>query len=195
MHVHLFSRVLTGESYVKSHVFPFESMLLEDAYYCDRIRVTSKPAELVSFTLRMFVKYGSLLDLLVLWRKSEGLRTEVRWLEDSGDLSEALSLLRTHCPVVEEELFIQCVATLDSDAPIVRRFALAQRVAGGSRCTPSIPPSGDSWPMAGWYGPRYAGAWGRSRRTRYCRPGELSSRLSVLMQPENPRSSQRPGAG
>jgi thymidylate kinase len=128
VHVHLFSRVLTGESYLKSHLFPFEAMLLENAYYSDQVRVTCKPAELVLFTLRMFVKYGSLLDLVSLRRKAESLKAEVRWLQNGGDLSEALSLLREHCLVIDEQLFVTCVETLDSDSPLIRRMILAQQV-------------------------------------------------------------------
>jgi thymidylate kinase len=120
--------VLTGESYVKSHLFPFEAMLLENVYYAGRMRVTAKPAELVLFTLRMFIKYGSLLDLLALRRKSKGLREEVRWLQEGGDLSEALSLLRNYCPVIDEQLFVKCVKTLDSDTPLLSRIILAQQV-------------------------------------------------------------------
>jgi thymidylate kinase len=128
IHVHLFSRVLTGESYVKSHLFPFEAMLLENVYYSGRIRVTSKPAELVLFTMRMFVKYGSLLDLVSLWRKPKSLKAEARWLQDGGDLSEALSLLRKHCPVIDEQLFVKCVGTLNSDSPLISRMILARQV-------------------------------------------------------------------
>jgi hypothetical protein len=128
IHVHLFSRVLTGESFVKSHLFPFEEMLLENVYDSGHIRVTSKPAELVLFTLRMFVKYGSLLDLIVLLRKSKHVKTEIRWLQDGGDLSEALSLLRKYCPVIDEPLFEQCVKTLDSDSSLITRIILAQQV-------------------------------------------------------------------
>jgi thymidylate kinase len=128
IHVHLFSRVLTGESYVKSHVFPFEAMLLENVTYADKIRVTSKSAELVLFTLRMFVKYGSLFDLVSLRRKSESLRVEVRWLQDGGDLCESLSLLRQHCPVIDEGLFVKCVETLRGDSPLITRMILAQQV-------------------------------------------------------------------
>lgn len=128
IHVHLFSRVLTGESYVKSHLFPFEAMLLENVYYSGPIRVASKPAELVLFTMRMFVKYGSLLDLVFLWRKSESLKAEVRWLQEGGDLSEALSLLRQHCPVIDEQLFVKCVETLNSDSPLINRMILARQV-------------------------------------------------------------------
>ena len=128
IHVHLFSRVLTGESYVKSHLFPFEAMLLENARYCEQIRVTSKPAELVLFTLRMFVKYGSLMDLVTLWRQSDKIRAEILWLEDGRDLSEALSLLKENCPVIDEKLFAECVETLKNDTPLKQRIILARQV-------------------------------------------------------------------
>jgi hypothetical protein len=128
IHVHLFTRVLTGESYVKSHLFPFEAMLLDNVYYFDQIRVTSKPAELVLFTLRMFIKYGSLLDLVSLWRKSDKVKEEILWLQNGCDLSEALSLLKTYCPVIDQELFVKCVETLNNETPLVRRMILAQHV-------------------------------------------------------------------
>ena len=128
VHVHLFSRVLTGESYVKSHLFPFEGMLLENVYYLDQLRVTSKPAELVLFTLRMFIKYGSLLDLVSVGRKRESVKGEVRWLQEGSALSEAVSLLSIHCPVINEQLFVKCVETLGSDGSLISRMILARQV-------------------------------------------------------------------
>lgn len=128
IHVHLFSRVLTGESYVKSHLLPFEAMLLEDGYYFEQIRVTSKAAELVLFTLRAYIKYGSPLDLLTLRRKAADLRAEVQWLLGDGDLSESLFLLRKYCPVVDEALFLRCVEVLDSNASLGERIKLARQV-------------------------------------------------------------------
>lgn len=128
IHVHLFSSVLTGESYVKSHLFPFETMLLGNVYDSGQIRVTSKSAELVLFTLRMFVKYGSFPDLVSLWNKSESLKKEVHWLQNGDNLSEALSLLRKQCPVIDDQLFINCVETLNSDRPLIKRMILARQV-------------------------------------------------------------------
>lgn len=128
IHVHLFSRVLTGESHVKGHLFPFDSMLLERGYNYKQIRVTSKPAELVLFTLRMFIKYGSLLDLVSLRGQSEKIKSEILWLQDNGGLSEALSLLKKHCPVIEKELFVKCVEALNSDHSLFRKMILAQKV-------------------------------------------------------------------
>ena len=73
-HVHLFSKVLTGESFVKSHLLPFDVMLIQNARFVGQIRVTSKSAELVLFTLRMYIKYGSVIDLIYLSKSAEQIK-------------------------------------------------------------------------------------------------------------------------
>lgn len=128
VHVHLFTRLLTGESLVKSHVLPLEAMLLQDGSRIGEVRVPSRSAELVLHVLRTFVKYGSLPDLVRLLRNPEAVEKETRWLRAGGDLSESVSLLRSHCPVIEEPLFRSCVAALEDDASLVSKLVLARRV-------------------------------------------------------------------
>lgn len=133
VHVHLFSRVLTGESLLKSHLFPFESMLLQNAGYVGPMRVTSKSAELVLYTIRMFIKYGSVLDLVYLLKNSEKIKSEVRWLKDGYDLTEALSLLKQYCPLIDESLFVKCIDTLEGEVSLIQRIRLARKVRGRIR--------------------------------------------------------------
>ena len=128
IHVHLFSSILTGESFVKSHLFPFEPMLLENADYFGQIRVTPKPAELVLFILRTFIKYGSLLDMMYLLRNSGDIRAELRWLQSGSDTSEALYLLEKYCPVIDKSLFMECIRTLNGTSSFGKRIMVAQRV-------------------------------------------------------------------
>ena len=128
VHVHLFSALLTGESYVKSHLFPFEGLLLQNTHFYGPLRVTNRQAELVLFTLRAFVKYGSLPDLLHLWRKTASLKREVTWLEEGGNREAALSLLATYCPVVEKGLFVDCLDAVSGDSSLITRILLARRV-------------------------------------------------------------------
>lgn len=128
IHLHLFGRVLTGESFVKSHVFPFETMLLENIDHIGRIRVASKPAELVLFTLRMFIKYGSLLDLVYLLRDSENIVAELQWLRADSDISEALCLLKKYCPVIDEPLFSQCIDALNGHSSLIKQVILARNI-------------------------------------------------------------------
>lgn len=128
IHVHLFSNVLTGESFVKSHLLPFEMMLLENTYNIGLMNVPSKPVELLVFVLRTFIKYGSLLDLIYLYRQSEDIKAESRWLEPRSNMSEALSLLRKYCPVIEEKLFVKCANTLSVNTSLRKRIMLARRI-------------------------------------------------------------------
>lgn len=127
-HVHLFNSVLTGESFVKSHSLPIERMLLENGGYFSGVRVVSKSAELVLFILRTFIKYGSLLDLLRLARSPESVQTELRWLLEGADMTEAVTLLGRYCPVIDEPLFIQCIETLDGTGLLAKRMLLARTV-------------------------------------------------------------------
>ena len=81
IHVHLFSSVLTGESFVKTHLLPFENMLFENTYNIGTMKVASRTAELVVFIVRTFIKYGSLLDVLMLAGKNGTIRDELTWLQ------------------------------------------------------------------------------------------------------------------
>jgi thymidylate kinase len=127
-HIHLFSRVLTGESFLKSHLLPFEAMLLENVRVDGQMRVASKSAELVLFTIRTYIKYGSILDLIYLLKKTEKVDSELNWLKDGGDLSTSLCLLNKYCPVIDEKLFIQCIDALDRKGSLTQRIRLARKV-------------------------------------------------------------------
>lgn len=128
VHIHLFTNVITGESFVKSHRLPFERMLLENCDKVDQLAVLSKQAELVIFVLRTFIKYGSLPDILRLFGKNGDLRTELLWLMNNQDIGKSLSLLNEHCPSVSESLFLSCIDAINENSSIIRRVFLAMRV-------------------------------------------------------------------
>jgi len=128
VHVHLFSGVLTGESFVKSHRLPFDAMLLDDTETLGSVRVPTKAAELVLFVVRTFIKYGSLPDLIRVARQAHTVRAECRWLESQCSVTDALSLLKVHCPPVGEQLFLECLGALRHDESLARRIRLARRM-------------------------------------------------------------------
>ena len=128
VHVHLFSRIITGESFIKSHQLPIEEMLLGNTRKIQGIPVPSKAAELVLFILRTFIKYGSFLDLIYLVRNRGNIEKELRWLQETNDLSEPLQLLKQYCPVIDETLFVKCLDSLSPDGSVVKRSMLARRV-------------------------------------------------------------------
>ncbi len=128
VHVHLFSRLVTGESFVKSHHLPFGEMLLQNTERVGRLPVLSRSAELVVFIIRTFIKYGSLPDLARLFRNLGGLNKELQFLIDGGDLSHSLCLLNEYFPVVDEPLFLKCVDAIDKNQSVLRRINLARQM-------------------------------------------------------------------
>lgn len=126
VHVHLFSHVLTGESFVKSHLLPIDRMLLDTQSYVGPVRVASKPAELVLFVLRVFIKHGSLPDLIRIGGASQALREELAWLRADGEISQATALLRRYCPVIDEGLFRRGIETIETAGSLLTRIRLGQ---------------------------------------------------------------------
>lgn len=128
VHVHLFNSVITGESFLKSHLLPFETMLLENRQSISNIFVTSKEAELVLFIIRNFIKYGSLLDIVYLIKGRDEITDELDWLLKDVDISKPMQLFKKYCPVIDEQLFLKCIAILKNNGSLFKRILLARQM-------------------------------------------------------------------
>lgn len=127
-HLHLFSSVITGESFVKSHLLPFEEMLLNDPETIGETKVAKRSAELVLFFVRNAIKHGSWLDLLYLSRQPTAVQEELAWLRAGSNLNEAKALLATYCPVIDEETFMEGLALLAEPGNLPAKVRFAWRV-------------------------------------------------------------------
>jgi thymidylate kinase len=128
VHVHMFTRVLTGESFLKSHLLPFEELLLENTYSANELTVTSKEAELVLFVLRMYIKYGSFLDAIRLLKSDKKVKEEALWLIDGSNMKQVGFLLDRYCPVVSEESFDACLNAILSGASFPKKWKLSHQI-------------------------------------------------------------------
>jgi thymidylate kinase len=128
VHLHMFTRVLTGESFLKSHLLPFEQMLLKDAYSINGMRIASKEAELILFVLRTYIKYGSPLDAVRLLKSEKKNRQEAQWLKDGSDMRQVEILLDQYCPVVSEKMFMGCLDAILGGAPYPQKWSLSRQV-------------------------------------------------------------------
>lgn len=134
-HVHVYFRVMTGESLAKNYHLPVEQMLLQNTRELDGLRVPTQAAELVTFTVRMMLKHTALVELLLLARaKTRGqLQEEARWLTRSGPggsdpVAEAVELAGRWLPAVEPVLFASALRSLTHPSPLRRRIALGRRL-------------------------------------------------------------------
>jgi thymidylate kinase len=128
VHLHMFTRVLTGESFLKSHLLPFEEMLLQNTYTADGMRITSKEGELILFVIRTYIKYGSPLDIPRVIKSEKKVREEALWLKDGSDMDRVTELLQRYCPLVSEKLFHQCLAAILEGASIARKWRLSYQI-------------------------------------------------------------------
>jgi thymidylate kinase len=128
VHVHAYYRVITGESLAKNFRLPIEEMLLEHTREVDSVRVPTKSAELVVFTVRMMLKHTSLVELALLARDRKQMQHEMKWLLESDSIAETLALVDCWLPSLDTDLFAACVAALNSPAPLLRRIVLGHRL-------------------------------------------------------------------
>lgn len=128
VHLHMFTRVLTGESFLKSHLLPFDEMLLENTYPVSGVMVTSKEAELVLFVLRMYIKFGSPLDIPRLLKSDKKVREEAQWLKDGSDMKQVGILLDKYCPVVSEKTFVECLDGILTRASFSKKWRLSYQI-------------------------------------------------------------------
>jgi thymidylate kinase len=128
VHLHIFARVLTGESFLKSHLLPFEEMLLRNTYSSNGMNVTSKEAELILFVLRMYIKYGSFLDVPRLLKSENKIQGEAQWLKDGSDLRQVFFLLNQYCPVVSEKIFMDALNAILNRADFLKKWNLSSQI-------------------------------------------------------------------
>jgi thymidylate kinase len=128
VHVHAYFQVITGESLAKNFHLPIEKMLLKNLREEDSVRVPTKSAELVVFTVRMMLKHTSLVELVLLARDWKHIPQEIEWLLEGGSLDESVELVRSWLPSVDVRVFSECVAALKSPAPLMRRMQLGLRL-------------------------------------------------------------------
>ncbi|MEM1068045.1 MAG: hypothetical protein AAGG48_25490 [Planctomycetota bacterium] len=126
LHVHLYDRMMTGESLVKSHVLPLENMLLDDCARQGNVMVPSPETDAAVFVLRSYLKSGSVLHS---WIHDRGGDPSEFWYPSQGVTAEsAFEALTEHETVIEWELFRQCFNTLENGGTWKERWRLGKKV-------------------------------------------------------------------
>ena len=132
IHLHVYYRVVTGESLLKDYCFPIEELLLRNTRMVQGVPVPQPSAELIVFVLRAMIKHASPLDYAHLRGGSRSgyadMRAELVALLAGGDAARCSELLARWLPGVDSALFYQCIEALRGDAPMPRRLLLATRL-------------------------------------------------------------------
>jgi thymidylate kinase len=132
IHLHVYYRIITGETLIKNYSFPVENLLLEHPRFVDEMPLPPKSAELMIFTLRMILKHASFLEYLMLRRSHNNLqndlRNELKDLVEGNSDKTSQNLLVEYLPSVDPILFSQCLDCLKQDSSFFRYFGLATKL-------------------------------------------------------------------
>jgi thymidylate kinase len=137
LHLHVYYRIITGESLLKNYSFPLEELFLQHPRLVDGIPLPQASAELMLFVIRAMAKHASLLEYLLLQRNNRAgytaLREELEALLGDDSAARCSELLANWLPSVDSALFYECIDALRKDAPFARRLWLAMRLRGQLR--------------------------------------------------------------
>lgn len=133
IHVHAYFRVITGESLAKNLRLPVEDMLLENTREEGSVRVPTKAAELLVFTIRMMLKHTTMVELALLARDWGNVKQEIASLAEADSVNESLRLVEQWLPGVDTKLFAQCISALQAPAPLMKRLILGHRLRSSLR--------------------------------------------------------------
>lgn len=130
VHLHVYYRLISGETLIKNYGLPIEKLLLIHTKVVEGIRVPQANAELMLFVLRMTLKHASVLEYLLLRRNNENIQGELKQLLDEGGEEGCAELIAEWLPQIEICLFKQCLDCLKQGSPLLRQVSLALKLRG-----------------------------------------------------------------
>ncbi|MBD2355859.1 hypothetical protein H6G41_14740 [Tolypothrix sp. FACHB-123] len=148
VHLHVYYRVVTGESLLKNYCLPLENVLLHNTTNVAGVPIPAKGGELIVFVLRMMVKHAAILEYLLLKRSGENLKQELDYLFDEEAQKQYPLLLQEYLPSVDINLFNQCLDCLRQEAPFLKFFWLSIKLRQKLKLFNRLPPIAE-WLLRG----------------------------------------------
>lgn len=133
VHLHVYYRIITGESMIKNYCFPLEQMVLENGTYYQEVPIPSKEAELIIATLRIMMKHTSLPELLLMRQSYGDMRSELTALYRAASIDSCKQLINHWVPPLDFRLLERCIRSVTSGSILLVRIILALRLRAALR--------------------------------------------------------------
>ena len=82
LHLHVFYKILTGESLIKNLKFEIGDLLLKDTSHISEVIIPNAQVELIIFIIRIFSKHQSIIEYLLLLRNYNNIKKELLDIEN-----------------------------------------------------------------------------------------------------------------
>ncbi len=129
VHVHAYTQIVTGDSLVKNYRFPVESNVLSETREIGGVHVPSADVELALFVVRIALKHGSLVELLMVNRNYGVVIEELAWLRAAANEARSAALCAEMFPTIQPSLFRKAIEAIGPDGTLFDRMAVGQRMA------------------------------------------------------------------
>jgi len=124
---HTYTRILTGDHFMKSWALPFGELLLSDIHSNGVIYMPPKSTEVIIYVIRNMIKHTTVFDLLLLLRAGKATSLEYDWLLDGMDLNDAQGKLATYFPEISAADFERALVLVGEDGSLLDRIRLGFR--------------------------------------------------------------------
>jgi thymidylate kinase len=128
IHLHVYYRLITGETLLKNYSLPLEQLVLQNTRLVEGVPIPEAAAELIIFVVRAMLKYATLPEHYLIRNSAKALREELQSFLIDDAAAKADELLRRWLPNVDPALFKECIDCLLNGGSAWRRYRLGRRM-------------------------------------------------------------------
>jgi thymidylate kinase len=121
---HVYTRILTGDHFMKSWALPFENLLLSETTREGVIHLPPKSSEIIIFVIRNMIKHTTFFDLYLVKKEGKATVNEYGWLTNGLDVDVALRKLAVHFPEITADEFREALHLIGTKGPLLSRIRL-----------------------------------------------------------------------
>jgi len=129
VHIHAYSRVLSGDSLVKSYCLPVEKMLLDNLRFDDFMPVPCKEADLLVFLIRNALKGLSPIDMYMQRNDSDQMLEELVWLSEGLDKRKFECLQLDYFPEMSSKILFVFLDYIRAQKYSIGRYYTAWKIS------------------------------------------------------------------
>jgi len=127
VNIHAYTRIMTGDHFMKSWTLPLEQLLLADTSPVNGMRVPSKSSELIVFVFRNMIKHTTLIDIFFAMRSTQATAEEYQWLMSGADVDDSLARLGKYFPGIPATDFRNALDLLAGNSTLSSKIRLGRR--------------------------------------------------------------------
>ena len=130
VHLHVYTRLVTGDFLTKNLIFDFEDTILAHLNrHPSGLPVPAGYLEYIMFVVRMMTKFASPLEWPALWKKRDEIRREIEYLYDPAYESEIQTFLKRHMETLDADFLQRCANALRGKT-LLSLFFLGRKLRG-----------------------------------------------------------------